>query len=147
MRASGSSGIAGTTTPDHRRRAPACHRAATRRGGAPAGEIRVISMCAGDGRDLLGALRAHPRRNDVRARLVESDATLVNRGRDDARAAGLGGVSFALGDASTTSAYEGAVPADIVLVCGVFGNVTDDDVHNTVFHPFAPGSAYSRSSP
>lgn len=24
------------------------------------------------------------------------------------------------------------MPADVVLVCGVFGNVTDDDVHNTV---------------
>ena len=99
---------------------------------APAGEIRVISMCAGDGRDLLGALRAHPRRSDVRARLVDIDAALVQRGRDAARASGLRGVSFVLGDASITSAYQGAVPADVVLVCGVFGNVTDDDVHNTV---------------
>ena len=101
---------------------------------AAAGEIRVISMCAGDGRDLLGALRAHPRRSDVRARLVDIDATLVQRGRDAARAAGLSGVSFALDDASITIAYLGAVPADVVLVCGVFGNVTDDDVHNTVAH-------------
>ena len=35
-------------------------------------------------------------------------------------------------DAAVTSAYAGAVPADIVLVCGVFGNITDDDVHRTV---------------
>lgn len=101
---------------------------------APAGEIRVISMCAGDGRDLLGALRAHSRRNDVRARLVEIDPTLVTRGRDAARHEALEHVSFFIGDASKTSAYAGAVPADVVLVCGVFGNVSDDDVHNTVVH-------------
>lgn len=37
------------------------------------GPIRVISMCAGDGRDLAGALQEHPRSVDVRARLVEFD--------------------------------------------------------------------------
>jgi hypothetical protein len=34
----------------------------------------VISLCAGQGRDLLGVLADHPRREDVRARLVELDA-------------------------------------------------------------------------
>ena len=29
-------------------------------------------------------------------------------------------------------AYEGAVPADVVLLCGVFGNVSDEDVERTV---------------
>ena len=101
---------------------------------ARGGEIQIVSMCAGDGRDLIGALRAHPRRHDVRARLVEIDPALVERGRDAASRDQLEGVSFVTGDASTTTAYEGAVPADIVLVCGVFGNVSDDDVHNTVIH-------------
>ena len=101
---------------------------------APAGEIGIISMCAGDGRDLIGALRAHPRRHDVRARLVEIDPDLVARGREAARREQLEWVSFVIGDASTTTAYEGAVPADVVLVCGVFGNVSDEDVHNTVIH-------------
>ena len=32
------------------------------------------------------------------------------------------------GDASTTSAYRGAVPADLVLACGIFGNVSDEDI-------------------
>jgi hypothetical protein len=36
------------------------------------------------------------------------------------------------GDASTTSAYEGAVPADLVLVCGIFGNIGDDDIVRTI---------------
>ena len=36
------------------------------------------------------------------------------------------------GDASSTAAYDGAVPADLVLVCGVFGNICDDDVERTI---------------
>jgi hypothetical protein len=40
---------------------------------APAGDIRLISLCAGQGRDVIGVLAGHPRRDDVRARLVELD--------------------------------------------------------------------------
>jgi hypothetical protein len=97
----------------------------------PAGAIRVISMCAGDGRDLLGALSNHPRRSDVRARLVELDPELASRAR--ARAAEVSPtVEVVTGDASITSAYAGAVPAAILLVCGVFGNIADHDIHQTI---------------
>lgn len=100
----------------------------------PPGRIRVVSMCTGDGRDLLGVLADHSRRNDVRARLVDITPELVDAGRRKVARARLSGVEFVLGDAGTTSAYFGAVPADLVLACGVFGNLTDADVHNTVRH-------------
>lgn len=100
----------------------------------PAGPVRVISACAGDGRDLLGALVGHPRANDVRARLVEVDPELVAAGRARAREEGLLGVEFWLGDASISTAYAGAVPADIVLLCGIFGNISDADVRGTIHH-------------
>ncbi|MEX2205507.1 MAG: class I SAM-dependent methyltransferase [Myxococcota bacterium] len=94
----------------------------------PAGPIRAISTCAGEGRDLLGVLAEHPRAKDVRARLVELDPDLAAT----ARAHAPTGVEVVCGDASTTSAYAGATPADLVLVCGVFGNVADADIRNTV---------------
>lgn len=101
--------------------------------GCGPGVIRVISMCAGDGRDLLSVLEDHPRRGDVLARLVELDPDLAALGRE--RAAGISPyIEVVNGDASTTSAYAGFVPADIVLVCGVFGNVTDEDIEWTVDH-------------
>jgi hypothetical protein len=97
----------------------------------PRGPIRIISMCAGDGRDILGVLTDHSRRSDASARLVELDPELASRARE--RAAEVSAmVDVVTGDASITSAYAGAVPADIVLVCGVFGNVSDEDVHRTV---------------
>jgi len=96
--------------------------------GAPPGPVRVISMCPGDGRDLLGVLERHPRRRDVVGRLVELDPELAAR----ARSAAPEGIEISRGDASTTSAYEGAVPADLVLVCGVFGNIGDHDIASTI---------------
>jgi hypothetical protein len=94
----------------------------------PAGPIRVVSMCAGEGRDLLGVLRDHPRARDVEARLVELDPELGA----NAAAAAPPGVEVVCTDAGLLDAYEGAVPADLVLACGVFGNVTDGDVEHTV---------------
>src|ERR1700736_4920044 len=88
---------------------------------APAGEIHVVSMCAGDGRDLLGVLADHPRLRDVRPRLVQLEPTLVERARAEAGGLELDGVEVVCGDAARTNAYEHAVPAEVVLVCGVFG--------------------------
>jgi hypothetical protein len=100
----------------------------------PPGSIRVISACAGDGRDLLGVLSDHPRARDVSARLVELTPELVEAGRERASRAGLLGVEFVQGDASTSSAYTGAVPADLVLFCGIFGNVSNRDIRRSIHH-------------
>lgn len=99
----------------------------------PDGPIRVISMCAGQGRDLLGVLPEHPRREDVSARLVEIDPGLAGDARGSIAAAGLGeSVAVVLGDAADCSVYAGMVPADLVLVCGVFGNIIESDIRRTV---------------
>lgn len=99
---------------------------------APVGPIRLVSMCAGQGRDVIGALAIHSRREDVKARLVELDPALVEDSRVMANRSGLLNVEFRQEDASTTSAYVGAVPADIVLACGVFGNITESDIRRTI---------------
>jgi hypothetical protein len=99
---------------------------------APAGEIRLISLCAGQGRDVIGVLAGHPRRHDVRARLVELDKRNVAIARQAAQAAGLTGVEVLQTDAGLTDAYIGAVPAQIVVACGVFGNITGTDIEAAV---------------
>jgi hypothetical protein len=103
-------------------------------GTRPPGLIRVISVCAGDGRDLLGVLSSHPRARDVRALLVDLTPELILAGRERAAREGLSGVEWKLGDASTTTVYRSALPADLVLVCGVFGNISDEDVRGTIHH-------------
>ncbi|GAA3463879.1 class I SAM-dependent methyltransferase family protein [Saccharothrix longispora] len=96
------------------------------------GPLRAISLCAGQGRDLLEVLAGHPRRDDVRARLVELDPRNAGIAVEAVRAAGLVGVEVVTADASATDHYLDLAPADLVLVCGVFGNITDEDVERTV---------------
>lgn len=99
---------------------------------APAGPLRLISMCAGQGRDVIPVLAGHPRGREVTARLVELDPQLAEVARQGTAAAGLGQVEVMTGDASVTSAYTSLVPADIVLVCGVFGNISEADIERTI---------------
>lgn len=99
---------------------------------APSGPVRVISMCAGQGRDLLTVLPRHSRRADVSATLIELDPENVRVARVTAAAEGLTSVEVIEGDASISDTYEPFAPADVVLVCGIFGNVSDADVENTV---------------
>lgn len=96
----------------------------------PPGPIRVVSFCAGQGRDLLGVLARHPRRGDVQARLVELDP--ANAQLATASGAPFPGVDVVCSDAALTDMYVGAVPAELVLVCGVFGNVVDGDIERTI---------------
>src|SRR5689334_8822081 len=98
----------------------------------PPGPLRAISACAGQGRDLIGALAGHPRRDDVRARLVELDGRNVALATEAARAAGLAGVEAVAGDAALADHYRELAPADLVLLCGVFGNISDADIERTV---------------
>jgi hypothetical protein len=99
---------------------------------APPGPIRVISVCAGQGRDLLEVLADHARRDDVTARLVEWDPRNAAAARGAAEAAGLERVEVVVGDAALTDQYQGLAPAELVLFCGVFGNITDEDVERSV---------------
>jgi len=95
---------------------------------APPGPVAVVSMCAGEGRDILGVLASHPRRSDVHGRLVELDPELAAVARSNAPH----GIEVLCADAGAMSSYTGAVPAGIVLVCGVFGNITDADMMHTI---------------
>jgi hypothetical protein len=94
----------------------------------PAGSIRVASICAGEGRDLLPVLQNHPRARDVAGRLVELDPRLAERACASAPAA----IEVVCGEAGTSDAYEGAVPVNLLLCCGVFGNITEADIQNTI---------------
>jgi len=98
---------------------------------APPGPLRVISLCAGQGADLIVPLATHPRRGDVTALLVELDPRNAAAARRLAAGAGLENVRVVIGDAALTSLYADLVPADLVLVCGVFGNLADADIEAT----------------
>ena len=98
-----------------------------------AGPIRIVSLCAGQGRDVIDVVAEHPRRAHVSALLVELDPALVAFARARAATAGLGDqFRIVEADASSSRWYAADVPADVVLVCGVFGNISAADITATV---------------
>ncbi|MGH3403494.1 MAG: class I SAM-dependent methyltransferase family protein [Streptosporangiaceae bacterium] len=99
---------------------------------APAGPVRLVSLCAGQGRDVLHVVPGHPRRDDVSAVLVELDARNAEAARRRAAEAGLGRVEVRQADASRVAAFADALPAGVLLLCGIFGNISDSDIERTV---------------
>ncbi len=98
----------------------------------PERELTVASACAGDGRDLLEVLRRRDDAARVRATLMELDPGNAARARTLATRVPGAGVVVREADAGCTDAYAGAVPADLLLLCGIFGNVEDADVRRTI---------------
>lgn len=95
-----------------------------------ASSAQLLSICAGDGRDALPVLAdAAPR---ARATLIELDPGLARAARAAARELGLTGVQVLEADAGVLATYDAIPAADVVLACGVFGNITDSDVERTV---------------
>jgi ubiquinone/menaquinone biosynthesis C-methylase UbiE len=97
--------------------------------------IRMVSLCAGQGRDVIDVVATHPRGPEVSALLVELDPALAAFARERAAAAGPGvaeRIRIVEGDASQSHWYADDVPADIVLVCGVFGNISPADITRTI---------------
>jgi hypothetical protein len=98
---------------------------------APAGRISLVSLCAGQGRDVIGVLPGHPRRDDVHAVLVEADERIAGPAREAAAARGLAQVEVRVADAGLVASFADALPADVLLLCGIFGNVSEDDIRRT----------------
>jgi len=99
---------------------------------ASAGHIQLVSLCAGQGHDVLGTLPGHPRRADVSALLVEANATNAALARERAAASGLTQVRVREADASLVTSFADALPADVLLLSGIFGNVCEADIKRTV---------------
>lgn len=99
---------------------------------AAPGPLQVGSLCAGQGDDLLGVLAGHERTSDVTALLVEADDRNVQAGTQRATDLGFDQVEFLVGDAGNTSALAAIVPCDVLLLCGMFGNISMDDIARTI---------------
>jgi hypothetical protein len=99
---------------------------------APAGPVRLVSLCAGQGHDVIGVLDDHPRRGDVSAVLVEADTDNAAAARELATGAGLAQVEVRRADASRVASFADALPAGVLLLCGIFGNVSEPDIEHTI---------------
>ncbi|WP_433353331.1 class I SAM-dependent methyltransferase family protein [Micromonospora saelicesensis] len=98
----------------------------------PDSSLRIISVCAGQGHDLIGALAPRSDADRVCAELIEYDPRNVAAARMGITAAGLNGITATQADAGDFAAYRTAAPADLVVLAGVLGNISDCDVRATI---------------
>ncbi|MGH7758100.1 MAG: methyltransferase domain-containing protein [Candidatus Dormibacteria bacterium] len=94
-------------------------------------ELRILSLCAGDGRDLLPELARHPEPLG-RAVLVELDPNLAKAARRRASSLGLARVAVVVGDAGSGDLLRPHLPVDLLLLCGIFGNLAVADLRRTI---------------
>ena len=66
----------------------------------------------------------------MRAVLVELDPQAGRAGPADAD--GRDGVRVRIGDAGDVASFDDVVPVDPPLLCGIFGNLDDDDIRRTI---------------
>ncbi len=92
---------------------------------------RVLSLCAGDGRDLLPVLATRPGVTPE-VLLVELEPSLARAAADNAAGLGLEEVLVAEADAGETAVFADVLPVDLLLLCGIFGNVSDEDIQGTL---------------
>ncbi|RZS41029.1 hypothetical protein EV193_103347 [Herbihabitans rhizosphaerae] len=104
--------------------------ARVREGLALSAGARVVSICAGQGRDLIEVLAERPGAAG-QVRLVELDERNAAAAGAAARAARVE-LEVLRADAGLSDSYIGATPADLVVAAGVFGNTTDSAVERTV---------------
>ncbi|MDO5628996.1 MAG: class I SAM-dependent methyltransferase [Mobilicoccus sp.] len=96
------------------------------------GPVRVLSSCAGQGHDLLGVLEERPAdRARTSGVLIELDPTNARVARERIDALDLD-LRVVEADAGVTDAYVDGVPADLVLLSGIMGNITGDDIERLI---------------
>lgn len=99
---------------------------------ALSGPFRAVGACSGDGRDLVDVLAGREDADRVQATLLEAHWGIADEARRRIAEAGLANVDVRTADAGKTGSYVGAVPSDLVLLVGIFGNITDRDIHETI---------------
>lgn len=88
----------------------------------------ILSLCAGDGRDVIPVIAARPTTSPVTAILVENNHTLANRARGASAAVGCSQVQVRCRDAGDPASFADVLPVDVLMLCGIFGNIE----HRTV---------------
>jgi hypothetical protein len=92
---------------------------------------RALCLCAGDGRDIIPVLaRLRPVQRPT-VTLVELDPVLAAAATERAAAAGVE-VTVLVGDAGNSATWEHVLPVDLLTLCGIFGNVSDDDIRTCI---------------
>ena len=93
---------------------------------------QVLSLCAGEGRDVVPVLASRRSGRVPAALLVEREPGLAQRARDAAAAARLKEVEVRCADAGDLGILRGFWPVEVLMLCGIFGHFNDVDLKGVV---------------
>lgn len=92
---------------------------------------QLLSLCAGDGRDVIPVL-ARAALSCASALLIERDEELARRAMQAAVASGLDTVEVRCADAGDPASFDDVLPVDVLLLCGIFGNIRHERVKDVI---------------
>jgi len=92
--------------------------------------VTLLSLCAGDGRDTIPVLAGLPE-PAVDVCLVELDPGLAEGARAAAADADVL-VDVRTADAGSAETFRDRLPVDVLMLCGIFGNISDSAVERCV---------------
>ena len=98
---------------------------------APPGPITVLSLCSGEARDVSGAATGHSRAGDIVGAAVELSGGLASIAADNLRAAGTA-MEVRCVDAGRSMYWDDLLPVDLLVLAGIFGNLSDDHIRRTI---------------
>jgi hypothetical protein len=93
---------------------------------------RLLSLCAGDGRDVISVLAARGAASPVSAVLVELDEELSRRAVEAATSCHLEAVEVRCADAGDPASFADHLPVDVLLLSGIFGNIDHAQVRDVI---------------
>lgn len=92
---------------------------------------RALSLCAGDGRDILPVVARLPNARRPELLLVEIDPTLAAAA--ERRAVDFGvAATVIVGDAGLAKTWQHVGPVDLLMLCGIFGNISETGIRATI---------------
>ncbi len=100
--------------------------------GRPTARVQLLSLCAGDGRDVIPVLAPRADSSSLSALLVERDEQLACRAQRAASVARLDAVEVRCRDAGDPASFVDVLPADVLLLCGIFGNIDHAAVRDLI---------------
>jgi hypothetical protein len=91
-------------------------------------DATLLALCAGEARDVVPVLAARRDGDRIAAVLVELDQGLAGRAEAEVRSAHLPRVEIRRADAGDPASFRDVVPVDVLMLCGIFGNVEHEAV-------------------
>jgi hypothetical protein len=93
----------------------------------PPGAFHVLSLCSGQGHDIIGVLADHARRADADVTFVDADPRNIEHALTRAGEAGIDHVHGVVGDAGLSDSVAGVPRASLLLLVGMVAHLRPSD--------------------